>query len=84
MFFHKRDKEWLECQKRLSDFDNKFSQIYNDMKILRENLDKVEIKALESQKVYKRKLKNLLGDEENKTENNLKPNVFLSPNGTPI
>lgn len=88
MFFNKKvpwtDKDWHNCQTKLSEFGIELANMKNNIKILNENLEKVEIKALEGQKVYRRKLQNLIGDEEKKSENDLKPSVFLSPNGAPI
>jgi len=46
-------------------------------------IDNIEIKILESKKVYQRKLKNLV-DNEDKTDNNINQSILLGPNGSPV
>lgn len=75
MFFKKKiDTNYVELVERINLIEKK----YKEMQI---ELEKVEIKALEGQKIYRRKLKNLIGDEE---KEDLNKSVFLSPHGTPI
>jgi len=76
MFFKKKiDVDYVAMVEKFTLFEKK-------LKELREDLEKVEIKALESQKIYRRKLKNFVEGEE-KTED-LNKSVFLGPNGTPL
>lgn len=71
-------------KKKIENFID-LSIIQRKIEDLSDRMEKLEIKALESRKIYYKKLKNLYGDEEKKEEeNNIKTNVFLSPNGTPI
>jgi len=76
MFFKKKiSQEYVDLQERIIYLEKR-------MKDFATELEKVEIKALEGQKVYRRKLKNLLGDDEKQED--LNKSVFLSPNGAPI
>lgn len=85
MFFSRREQPISESFKdiliRLSE---KVAVLEGEVKNIKDNLQKLEIKALESRRVYHKKLQNLFGDEEKKSESNLKPSVFLSPNGDTI
>lgn len=72
-----------KMQTQLTDFENKFKDIELEMKRIREELEKVDIKAMEAQRSYRAKLKRLVGEDE-RDETNKNPNVFLRPNGTPI
>lgn len=53
------------------------------LKSVLDMIDNIEIKILESKKVYQRKLKNLVDNEE-KTDNNINQQVLLGPHGNPI
>ena len=56
-----------------------------EIKEIREEIAKIDIKAMEAQKSYRAKLKRLTGDiEEKETETNKNTSVFLSPHGNPI
>lgn len=79
MWWKKKDTENM----KLTEFSDKFREFSKEMEDIKERLDKVEIKALESRKVYQKKLNALYGDEK-KTDNNLNPSVFLNPHGNPI
>ena len=77
MFFKKKSNiDLINIISRLDSLEKK-------LKEQQELIEKVEIKALESQKVYRRKLKNLVGEEEEK-DKDLNKSIFLSPNGNPI
>ena len=82
VFFARKDPPISEAFKdivlRLTE---KVTILESEIKNIKDSLEKLEIKALESRKVYHKKLQNLFGDEEKKSESNLKPSVFLSPNG---
>jgi hypothetical protein len=66
------------CEERLQIIEKKLKEFAVD-------LEKIDIKAMEAQRSYRAKLKRITGDvEEEKTETNKNPSVFLSPNGTPI
>jgi glutamine amidotransferase PdxT len=52
------------------------------IKDIKEELEKVDIKAMEGLRSYRAKLKRLTGGEEKETETNKNPSVFLSPDGT--
>lgn len=63
----------------------RFLELETQIKLIKQDLERVEVHALESRKVYARKLKNLMKDEDKETdENNLKPSVFLGPDGKPL
>lgn len=79
MFWRKNKED--PNQKKLIDLGIEFVKIQAEMKEIRDNLEKLEIKALESRKVYHQKLKKLYGEEEQKTENSIKESILLSPNG---
>ena len=77
---------WLKSYNipvRLSEIERQLKEVFEDFKRIRDRLDSVEIKALESKKVYHRKLKNLF-DKEEDTEKDKNTSVFLGPNGNPI
>lgn len=82
VFFARKEQPVSEAFKdivlRLTE---KVTILESEIKNIKDSLEKLEIKALESRKVYHKKLQNLFGDEEKKSESNLKPSVFLSPNG---
>lgn len=70
---------------RKCNFEEKIEKIEKKIKDLEETIEKVDIKAMEAQRSYRAKLKRITGDEEKKeNETNKNPNVFLSPNGSPI
>ena len=64
MFFKKKEPEEPSIQRKLIEFSDEIAALKRDMKDIRDSLEKMEIKVLESRKVYQRKLKNLVGDEE--------------------
>jgi hypothetical protein len=51
-------------QRKLLEFSDAIAELKRDMKEIKDSLEKMEIKVLESRKVYQRKLKNLVGDEQ--------------------
>lgn len=75
MFFHK--------SKTSFDIDREQWQlrIEREIKDIKENLEKVEIRALEAQKSYRAKLKKLVDGDK---DTNIKDSVFLNPKGEPI
>ena len=64
MFWNKKQPEEPSMQRKLIEFSDEIAALKRDMRDIRDNLEKMEIKVLESRKVYQRKLKNLVGDEE--------------------
>jgi len=68
---------------RIKNLETDFNLLSLKYKELLNQIETLEIKILESKKVYQRKLKNLV-DTEEKTDNNINSNVLLGPNGTPI
>lgn len=79
MWFNKKVSDDV----RIKTLETDFNLLSLKLKALMDQMENLEIKILESKKIYQRKLKNLVECEE-KTDNNIKPNVFLSPNGNPI
>jgi hypothetical protein len=75
MFFHKSKSKF--------DIDMEVwrAKIDRDVKEMKDNIEKVEIRALEAQKSYRAKLKRLVDGDK---DTNIKDNVFLSPKGEPI
>lgn len=63
-FFQKKQEEGTNYSKKLIDIEDKLSELSRRLKDLEDNYEKLEIKALESRKIYSKKLKNLVGDEE--------------------
>lgn len=51
-------------QLTLAKFSEELFMLHKEMKELRNDLDKLEIKALESRKIYKKKLQQAFGDDE--------------------
>lgn len=64
MFWNKKQPEEPSMQRKLIEFSDEIAALKREMKDIRDGLEKMEIKVLESRKVYQRKLKNLVGDEE--------------------
>lgn len=64
MFWNKKQVEEPTYQRKLADINDQLADLTRQMKQIRDDLEKMEIKVLESRKVYQRKLKNLVGDEE--------------------
>jgi hypothetical protein len=64
MFWNKKQPEEPSFQRKLAEFGDQLADLTRQMKDMRNDLEKMEIKVLESRKVYQRKLKNLVGDEE--------------------
>jgi MoxR-like ATPase len=62
-------------KKLLSILDD-MERIKRDLKEIRNDLDSLEIKALESRKIYKKKLSKLVGDEEKEEEETNNPLIF--------
>jgi len=65
----------------LSTLHLKVLELSQEIKGLKEQVEKLEIKALESRKLYHKKLKDLYSDEDVKSESNIKPSILLSPDG---
>lgn len=72
----------LEKPFNVKDFLDFREQTIRDIKNIKEELEKIDIKAMEAQRSYRAKLKRLTGDNE--TETNKNSNILLSPNGTLI
>lgn len=68
MFWNKKKEEEPSVQRKLVEFSDKIAELAREQKQMRDDIDKMEIKVLESRKVYGRKLKNLLGEEESSKE----------------
>ena len=64
MFWNKKQPEEQSYQRKLAEVNDQLADLTRQMKQIRDDLEKMEIKVLESRKVYQRKLKNLVGDEE--------------------
>lgn len=76
MFFKKKiDIDYVSLVERINLLEKHHKE-------LKEDLEKVEIKALESQKIYRRKLKNFV--EGGEKQEDLNKSIFLGPNGAPI
>ena len=84
MFWKKSQDISEDCHKKLSEFGETMHKVVRDIEDIRDKLDKLEIKALESRKTYHTKLKKLFGEEERESETNKNPSVFLNPNGAPL
>lgn len=57
----------------------KIQLIENDIKQIKQDIEKIDIKAMEAQRSYRAKLARLTGERE--SEKNIKDSVFLSPDG---
>jgi len=57
---------------RVEDLERAFKDLQQEFKFYKEELEKIEIKALESRKIYAKKLKRLEEVEENEKEDNSK------------
>lgn len=79
MWFRKKISEEV----RIRNLETDVHLISLKLSQISEQLQTLEIKILESKKIYQRKLKNLVEDEEKK-DNNINSNVLLGPNGIPI
>lgn len=65
--------------------EERIAELERIIKELKQEIEKIDIKAMEAQRVYRAKLKRLTGDIEDKeSETNKNPSIFLNPNGTPI
>lgn len=84
MFWQKKQDISEVYKDILLRMQDKIAGIEREVKDLREQIEKLEIKALESRKIYHKKLKNMFGEEKEESETNKNPSVFLSPNGSPI
>ena len=73
--------EYEKISKRVTEMLTEIETLRTKFKILETNYDNLRGQ-------FNRKLSGIKKDEkveeEIETENNLKPNIFLSPNGTPI
>lgn len=72
-------------QKKLLEFSDEIVQLKRDMRDIRDGLEKLEIKALESRKIYGKKLKQMFGDEEKQEDDETKSinnPVILPYNGS--
>jgi len=68
--------------KKYAELIVKVQLIEGEIKQIKQDIEKIDIKAMEAQRSYRAKLKRLTGDEETKSEKNINDSVFLSPNGT--
>lgn len=85
MFWKKKEPENPNIQTKLLEFSDAIAELRRDLKDIRDNLEKMEIKVLESRKVYQRKLKNLVGDEdkeEMEEQKSINNPVILPYNGS--
>jgi hypothetical protein len=73
----------LSDNTRLLNLETDVHLLQLKLKSVLDMIDNIEIKILESKKVYQRKLKNLVDNEE-KTDNNINQQVLLGPHGNPI
>lgn len=81
MFFKKKP---IDAEK-LVYLEHEVETLKLKFKFLQDKFEDLEIKALESRKIYHKKLKQEFGEEEKKeSENNIKQSVLLGPNGTPV
>jgi DNA anti-recombination protein RmuC len=72
-----------KMQRTLNEYGEKLDKLCKEVRDIRAELEKVDIKAMEAQKSYRAKLKRLTGDvEKEETETNKNPSVFLKPDGT--
>jgi len=77
--------KWLrignfELLTKISLLDEKLTR---ELKDIRQEIEKIDIKAMEAQRSYRAKLKRLTGEtEKEETETNKKSSIFLSPDGT--
>lgn len=67
-FGQKKQEDAPNYSKKLIEIEDALALHSRELKELRESLEKLEIKALESRKVYHKKLKNLLEEEESSKE----------------
>ena len=74
--FFKKTEQNEEVQERLSKFSRQFLDLKAELDDLKNKLDKLEISALESRKIYKKKLQQAFGDEE-KSNDGLGNSVLL-------
>lgn len=83
MFWSKNEKiqlnsaEYESCAKKLTELSARIEELETKFKILGTNYDNLRGN-------FNRKLSGLKKEEEPETDNNLKPNMFLNPNGHPI
>ena len=77
MFWHRKDNV------RINKIETDVLLLQAKLKVMMDLLETLEIKILESKKVYQRKLKNLV-EVEDKTDNNINQSVLLGPNGSPV
>ena len=65
-FFRKAGEEQKEqtIQRKLLEFSDEIAKFAREMKDVREDIERLQIKALETQRVYKTKLSKLVGEEE--------------------
>lgn len=86
MFWNKKAPEEPSIQRKLAEFSDALADLTRQMKEVRNDLEKMEIKVLESRKVYQRKLKNLVGEEEESSkeeeEKSINTGVILPYNGS--
>jgi len=76
MGFFNRDKtDYQKFSERIGKLALDISEVQQQIKSLKEDIDKLEIKALESRKIYKKKLNALVGDED-KENNSNNPLIF--------
>jgi len=69
---------------RVEDLERAFAQLKQELKFYQDELAKMDIKVLESRKVYARKLKNLVdkeGQEEMSEAKGINNSVILPYNG---
>ncbi len=81
MFWNKKQPEEPSFQRKLAEFSDQLADLTRQIKDMRNELEKMDIKVLESRKVYQRKLKNLVGDEEEEQSQNINSPVLLPDNG---
>lgn len=85
IFWNKKKEEEPSTQKKLLEYSDAIAELRREIKDIKDNLEKMEIKVLESRKVYQRKLKNLVGDkedEEMEEQKSINNPVILPYNGS--
>lgn len=77
MFFLKKRQEEQTSNRRLLEFSDEIRELKKELDFVKDKLETLEIKALESRKIYAKKLKNLVSEDE-------KPNQEEFLNGAKV
>lgn len=68
---------FFKISARVDDLEKAFSQLAHEFKFYKDEFEKLEIKALESRKIYGKKLKQFIEKNEEKEDGITADNVFL-------